>query len=77
MAASSAAKQRRHIAIIRHTSALTGEGSWLQELMNGHEDHIKLELGMRAVSQGWPSIRKKDQGSIFFSIALGGDYLTT
>jgi len=29
-----------------HTSALTGE-MWVEELMNGHPDHIKSELGMR------------------------------
>lgn len=29
-----------------HTSQLSGEG-WVQELMNGHPDRIKNELGMR------------------------------
>lgn len=29
-----------------HTSILSGEG-WVQELINGHPDRIKTELGMR------------------------------
>src|SRR6266511_1496312 len=29
-----------------HTSALTGH-AWIQELINGHSDRIKSELGMR------------------------------
>jgi hypothetical protein len=29
-----------------HTSILTGEG-WVRELMTGHPDRIKTELGMR------------------------------
>jgi hypothetical protein len=31
---------------VYHTSSLTGVG-WVQELMLGHPDHIKTELGMR------------------------------
>jgi hypothetical protein len=63
---------------VYHTSSLTGAG-WVQELMLGHPDCIKTELGMRLVSDlsdlgldpSW-HISLEEQVAIFLYMSVTG-----